>query len=61
LTMNKTAPAGQPVRPGARARLRLGVLIGSGDRIGAFVLCRYASVWKILMSATTADRGRTIP
>jgi len=30
--------AGQPVRPGRRARLRLGSLIGSGDRIGAFVL-----------------------
>jgi protein-S-isoprenylcysteine O-methyltransferase Ste14 len=34
---NKT-PTGQPVHPGRRPRLRLGALIGSGDRIGAFVL-----------------------
>jgi protein-S-isoprenylcysteine O-methyltransferase Ste14 len=30
--------AAQPVRSGRRPRLRLGALIGSGDRIGAFVL-----------------------
>jgi protein-S-isoprenylcysteine O-methyltransferase Ste14 len=33
---NKTAE--QPARPGWRPRLRLSALIGSGDRIGAFVL-----------------------
>jgi hypothetical protein len=38
VTTEKTAPAEQPVRPGRRLRLRLGALIGSGDRIGAFVL-----------------------
>ena len=37
MTIEKT-PAGQPVRPGQRPSLRLGALIGSGDRIGAFVL-----------------------
>lgn len=35
-TEKKTA--GQPAPPGPRARLRLGALIGSGDRIGVFVL-----------------------
>jgi hypothetical protein len=34
MTIGKKAPAGQPVRPGRRPRLRLGALIGSGDRIG---------------------------
>jgi protein-S-isoprenylcysteine O-methyltransferase Ste14 len=37
VTIEKT-PAEQPVRPGRRTRLRLGALIGGGDRIGAFVL-----------------------
>jgi len=37
MTIGKKTPAGQPVRPGRRPRLRLGALIGSGDRIGAFV------------------------
>jgi protein-S-isoprenylcysteine O-methyltransferase Ste14 len=36
-TENKTQ-AGQPVRPGRPPRLRLGALIGSGDRIAAFIL-----------------------
>src|SRR5215471_13910252 len=38
VTIEKKTPAGQPVRPGRRPRLRLGALIGSGDRIGALVL-----------------------
>jgi len=38
VTIGKKTPAGQPVRPGWRPRLRLGALIGSGDRIAAFVL-----------------------
>lgn len=38
MTTEKTAPAEQPVRPPPRPSLRLGALIGSGDRIGAFVL-----------------------
>jgi protein-S-isoprenylcysteine O-methyltransferase Ste14 len=32
------APVEQPVSPGSRPGLRLGALIGSGDRIGAFVV-----------------------
>ena len=36
-TENKMS-AVQPVRPAPRPRLRLGALIGSGDRIAAFVL-----------------------
>jgi protein-S-isoprenylcysteine O-methyltransferase Ste14 len=38
MTTEKTALAEQSGRPGRRPRLRLGALIGSGDRIGAFVL-----------------------
>ena len=38
MTIANKTPAGQPVHPGRRPRLRLGALIGSGDRIGAFVL-----------------------
>ena len=38
MTIENKAPAQQPVRPGRRPRLRLRALIGSGDRIGAFVL-----------------------
>lgn len=38
VTIEKKTPTGQPVHPGRRPRLRLGTLIGSGDRIGAFVL-----------------------
>jgi protein-S-isoprenylcysteine O-methyltransferase Ste14 len=38
VTIDKKTPAEQPVRPGQRPRLRLGALIGSGDRITAFVL-----------------------
>ena len=38
MTTEKRAPAELPVRPGRRQGLRLGALIGSGDRIGAFVL-----------------------
>jgi protein-S-isoprenylcysteine O-methyltransferase Ste14 len=38
VTIEKKTPAEQPVRPGRRPRLGLGALIGSGDRIGAFVL-----------------------
>ena len=34
----KTALAEQAVRPGRRPQLGLGALIGSGDRIGAFIL-----------------------
>jgi len=34
----KTALAGQAVRPGRGPQLGLGALIGSGDRIGAFIL-----------------------
>jgi len=37
VTIGKKA-AEQPVRPGRRPRLRLGALIGSGDRIGGFIL-----------------------
>ncbi|HUL26061.1 MAG TPA: hypothetical protein VLW44_09870 [Streptosporangiaceae bacterium] len=37
MTIGKKTPAGQPVWPGRRPRLRLGALIGTGDRIGAFV------------------------
>ena len=38
MTIEKTASAQQPSRPGRRPRLGLGALIGSGDRIGGFVL-----------------------
>jgi protein-S-isoprenylcysteine O-methyltransferase Ste14 len=38
VTREKGALAEQVMRPGRRPRLRLGALIGSGDRIGAFVL-----------------------
>jgi len=38
VTIEKKSPIEQPVCPGRRPRLRLGALIGSGDRIGAFVL-----------------------
>ncbi|MGZ4665988.1 MAG: methyltransferase family protein [Frankiaceae bacterium] len=38
MTIENKTPPGQPVRPGRQPRLRLGALIGSGDRIGAFVL-----------------------
>jgi protein-S-isoprenylcysteine O-methyltransferase Ste14 len=38
VTIESKTPAGQPVRPGRRPRLRLGALIGSGDRIAAFIL-----------------------
>lgn len=38
MTIENKTPAGQPVRPGRRPGLRLGVLIGSGDRIAAFAL-----------------------
>ena len=38
MTIVKKMPAQQPARPGRRPRLGLGALIGSGDRIGAFVL-----------------------
>ena len=38
MTIEKTTPAEQPARPGRRPGLGLGALIGSGDRIGGFVL-----------------------
>jgi hypothetical protein len=38
VTIENKTRTGQPVRPGRRSRLRLCALIGSGDRIGAFVL-----------------------
>ena len=38
MTIEKTALAEQPARPGRRPRLGLVALIGSGDRIGAFAL-----------------------
>jgi protein-S-isoprenylcysteine O-methyltransferase Ste14 len=38
VTIEDKTPAGQPVRPGQRARLGLGALVGRGDRIGAFVM-----------------------
>jgi protein-S-isoprenylcysteine O-methyltransferase Ste14 len=38
VTIEKKTPAQQPARPGRRPGLGLGALIGSGDRIGAFVL-----------------------
>ena len=38
MTIENKTRTGQPVRPGRRPRLRPGALIGSGDRIGAFVL-----------------------
>jgi protein-S-isoprenylcysteine O-methyltransferase Ste14 len=38
VTSEKTTLAEQAVRQGQRPQLRLGALIGSGDRIGAFVL-----------------------
>ena len=38
MTIENKTPVEQPVHPGVRPRLRLGALIGSGDRIGAFVL-----------------------
>jgi protein-S-isoprenylcysteine O-methyltransferase Ste14 len=38
VTIENKTPAGQPVRTGRRPGLRLGALIGSGDRIGAFAL-----------------------
>lgn len=38
VTIEETAPSGQSARPARRPRLRLGALIGSGDRIGGFVL-----------------------
>src|SRR5215472_14809982 len=38
MTVVKKTQIEQPVSAGRRPRLRLGALIGSGDRIGAFVL-----------------------
>jgi len=38
VTIEKKMPAQQPARPGRRPKLGLGALVGSGDRIGAFVL-----------------------
>ena len=38
MTIENKTPTVQPVRPGRRPALRLGALIGSGDRISAFVL-----------------------
>ena len=38
MTVVKKTPMEQPLSPGRRPRLRLGALIGSGDRIGALVL-----------------------
>jgi len=38
MIVEKETPAQQPMRPGRRPQLRFGQLIGSGDRIGVFVL-----------------------
>ena len=38
MTIENKTPAGPPVHSGQRARLRLDALVGSGDRIAAFVL-----------------------
>jgi len=38
VTIENKTPAGPPVHSGQRARLGLGALVGSGDRIAAFVL-----------------------
>jgi protein-S-isoprenylcysteine O-methyltransferase Ste14 len=38
MTIGKQTQIEQAVSPGRRPKLRLGALIGSGDRIGAFVL-----------------------
>lgn len=43
-----TAPPERAMRPGRRPKLRLGALVGSGDRIAAFVL-------PFLLAGTTLD------